>query len=136
MNAMLAMLLTSQGHVWNIRVRRAAGKNAKFAERRQRALGITSARNVPRQQLSKKPLHHWCPFPTGGFRGLTEGCSHHELHQMGTFYPIDPFVRPYLHQTMTRQRRLCSDPKHALYCETAAVASTRKCRLASLVLYF
>ena len=84
MNAMLAMLLTSQGHVWNIRVRRAAGKNAKFAERRQRALGITSARNVPRQQLSKKPLHHWCPFPTGGFRGLTEGCSHHELHQMGS----------------------------------------------------
>ena len=53
MNAMLAMLSTSPGHVWNIRVGRAAGKNAKSAERHQHALGITSVRNVARQQSRK-----------------------------------------------------------------------------------
>jgi len=47
-DAMLAMLLTSPGHVWNIRVGRAAGKNAKSAERHQHALGRTSVRNAMR----------------------------------------------------------------------------------------
>ena len=40
------------------------------------------------------------------------------------------FVR---YHTIPRQCGLCSDSKHALYCETTAVASSGKCRLAWLV---
>ena len=53
MNAMPAMLLTSLGHVWNIRVGRASGKNAKSAERHQHALVTTSVRNVARRKSRK-----------------------------------------------------------------------------------